>query len=146
HDQPVATGTSVGVPTLGQQNLYDLNLDGVFETALYTPPTFAITPGRSIDPEFHQPFIQEWGVGYAKQLPSRLTASVDVVHRDFRDRTTAVETNSRFDGNVFAGYLDEAFNQTYKVTNNRWNWPVYTGLELALTAQTARLQAIASYV
>ena len=38
------------------------------------------------------------------------------------------------DGKVFAGYLDEAFNQVYQATNNRWNWPVYSSLELSLTA------------
>ena len=98
-----------------------------------TPATFAVTPGRSIDPDFHQPYVQEWGVGYVKQLRSQLTAGVDVVHRDFRDRPTLVETNGRYNGNIFVGFIDEAFNQVYQATNNRWNWPVYTSLELSLT-------------
>jgi hypothetical protein len=42
--------------------------------------------------------------------------------------------------------VDEAFNETYLATNNRWNWPAYTSLELSLTKQTRRLQGIASYV
>ena len=146
HDQPAQTGTSVGTSAVSQRDLFDLDLNGTFETVLATPATFAVTPGRSIDPGLHQPYVQEWGVGYAKQLRSQLTAGVDVVHRDFRDRPTLVETNGRYNGNVFVGFIDEAFNQVYQATNNRWNWPVYTSLELSLTKQTPRLQGIASYV
>jgi hypothetical protein len=146
HDQAAQTGTSVGTSTLAQRDLFDLDLDGTFETVLLTPATLAITPGRSIDPDFHQPYIQEWGAGYDKQFAGQVTAGVDMVHRDFRDRSTLVETNGRYDGNRFAGYADEAFNQVYQATNNRWNWPVYTSLELSLTKRTPRVQGIASYV
>jgi Carboxypeptidase regulatory-like domain/TonB dependent receptor len=146
HDQPAQTGASVGTSTLGQRDLYDVNLDGIFETLLVTPATFGVTAGRSIDPDFHQPYVQEWGAGYAKQLPSQLTAGVDLVHRDFRDRSTLVETNSRFNGSAFTGYLDESFNQIFQTTNNRWNWPVYTSIEASLTKRTPRLQGIASYL
>jgi hypothetical protein len=146
HDQAAQTGTSVGTSTLAQRDLFDVDLDGTFETVLLTPATLSITPGRSIDPEFHQPFVQEWGAGYDKQFTGQMTAGVDVIHRDFRDRSTLVETNGRYNGNRFTGYTDEAFNQVYQATNNRWNWPVYTSLELSLTKRTPRVQGIASYV
>jgi carboxypeptidase family protein len=146
HDQPAQTGASVGTSTPAQRDLYDLDLDGTFETTLITPATFAVTPGRSIDPDFHQPFLQEWGAGYDKQLPGQTTVAVNLVRRDFRDRPTLVETNSRYSGIAFAGYQDEAFNQIYQATNNRWNWPVYTALDVSLTRRTPRLQGIASYV
>jgi hypothetical protein len=146
HDQAAQTGTSIGTSTLAQRDLFDLDLDGTFETVLLTPATLSITPGRSIDPEFHQPFAQEWGAGYDKQFGGQVTAGVDVLHRDFRDRSTLVETNGRYNGNVFLGYSDEAFNQVFQATNNRWNWPVYTSLELSLTKRTPNVQGIASYV
>jgi hypothetical protein len=136
----------VGTVTVGQRDLYDLDLDGVFETTFVTPATMAVTAGRTIDADLHQPFIQEWGLGYAKQLPGALTTSVDLVRRGFRDRPTLLETNRRYQGNVFAGYIDEAFNEIYQATNNDWNRPVYTSLELSVTKRTARLQALASYV
>lgn len=146
HDQPTQTGASVGTAAAGQRDLYDLDLDGVFETTFITPSTFAVTANRSIDPDFHQPFIQEWGAGYAAQLAGRTTVGLDIVRRDYRDRPTLVETNGRYNGLTFAGYLDEAFNEIYRLMNNRWNQPVYTSLELSLTKRTARLQGIASYV
>jgi hypothetical protein len=146
HDQPAQTGTSVGSATPAQRDLYDLNLDGTFETVLTTPATFAVTAGRSIDPDFHQPFVQEWGAGFERQFAGQLSTSVNLVRRDFRDRPTLIETNSRFDGKAFVGYIDESFNQIYRATNNDWNWPVYTSVELVLTRRTTHVQGIASYV
>lgn len=146
HDQAITTGASVGSVTVGQHDLYDLNLDGVFETTFVAPATSAITPGRTIDPDLHQPFVDEWGLGYAKQLPGAITVTADAVRRSFRDRPTLLETNGSYDGRRFTGYLDEHFNEIYQATNNQWNWPVYTSLELSATKRTARLQGIASYV
>lgn len=146
HDQPAQTGSSLGTAAVGQRDLYDLDLNGTFETTLVTPPTFAITPNRSIDPGFHQPFVNEWGTGYRRQFDGAVAAGVDVVHRDYRDRGTLIETNGRYNGTVFTGYFDESFNEIYQVTNNRWNWPVFTSLEFSLSKRTTRIQGIASYV
>jgi len=145
HDQPGLV-TNVGSTTIGQQDLYDLDLNGTFETVFVTPPTLALTANRTIDPDFHQPFINEAGVGYAVQLPAGFGAGVDVVQRHYRHRPTLVETNGRYNGSVFAGYLDETFNEIFRATNNRWNSPVYRSLELSLTRRAARAQAIASFV
>jgi hypothetical protein len=79
-------------------------------------------------------------------VPGRVSAGVDVVHRDYRDRPALVETNGLYQGSRFAGYRDEAFNATYLVTNNRWNRPIYTSAEISVTKRTARVQALASYV
>jgi hypothetical protein len=146
HDQPATMAPSVGATALGQRDLYDLNLDGTFETVFVTPPTFAVTAGRTLDPDLHQPFAQEWGTGFTRQLGGSVSVGIDLLHREFRDRPGLVETNGRYEGQVFRGYVDEAFNETYRVTNNTWNWPVYTSLELTATKRTARLQGIASYV
>ena len=145
HDQPSQTALSVGSASLAQRDLYDLNLDGMFETTFVTPATLALTPARSVDADFHQPFVEDWGAGYTQQFPGRMTAGIDVVRRDYRDRPTLVETNGRYNGNVFTGYIDEAFNAIYQLTNNRWNTPVYTSIELSVTKRTDRLQGIASY-
>lgn len=146
HDQPFAAAAPVGTVSVGQRELYDLDLDGSFETTFSRPATMAITAGRSIDPKLHQPFVQEWGAGYSKQLPGATIASVDLVRRDFRDRPTLLETNRRYVGRVFAGFIDESVNEIYRATNNTWNWPVYTSLEMSVSKRTARLQALASYV
>jgi hypothetical protein len=145
HDQPGIV-TTVGSLSVGQQDLYDLDLNGTFETVFVTPPTFGVTANRVIDPDLHQPFADEAGAGYAVQLPGGIGAGADVVQRRYRDRPTSVETNGVYDGSVFAGYADEAFNEIFKGTNNRWNSPVYRSLELTLTKRSARVQALASLV
>ena len=145
HDQPQG-GLSVGTSLAGRTDTYDLDLNGTFETAFVTPATFAITPNRSIDPDFHQPFVNEWGLGYSRQLPGQTSIGADVVRREFRERVASIETNGRYAGRTFVGYANEAFNDTFLVTNNQWNRPVYTAFELSFTKRTARTQGIASYV
>jgi hypothetical protein len=68
-----------------------------------------------------------------------------VVRREFRERTAVLEINGIYEDSVFKGYRNEAFNDIFKITNNLWNWPVYTFFELLATKQTARFQGIASY-
>jgi hypothetical protein len=146
HDRSSVMAASVGSAALGHRDLYDLDLDGTLETVFVTPPTFAATRGRTLDPDLHLPHIEEWGAGYTRQLPGGMTVGADVVHRNFLDRPALVETNGRYEGNVFVGYADETFNETYLVTNNRWNWPSCTSLDFSMTKRSARVQAIASYV
>jgi carboxypeptidase family protein len=145
HDQPGLV-TSVGTPSLSQSDIYDLNLDGTFETEFVTPAATGGIANRIVDPDLHQPSVQEWGGGFSRQLGGGMTANLDFVHRRFLDRTTLVETNARYEGRVFTGYAAEAFNEMYTATNNRWNTPVYRSLEVSFTKRTSRIQALASYV
>jgi hypothetical protein len=145
HDQPGVV-TTTGNPGIGQRDLYDLDLDGNFETIFVTPPTSGTIVNRTIDPDLHQPHVQEWGAGYSRQLAGTIAANVDVARRRFVDRPTLVETNGRYQGNMFVGYGDEAFNEIFRATNNRWNAPVFSSLEFSLTKQASRVQVLASYV
>lgn len=145
HDQPGLV-TTTGTPSLGQRDLYDLDLDGTFETVFLTPPTAAATANRAIDPDLHQPSVREWGTGVSRQFGGSVAVNLDFVRRRFIDRPTLVETNGRYDGVTFAGYENEAFNDFFVATNNRWNTPVYSSLELSLSKRTPRVQALASYV
>lgn len=145
HDQPGVV-TTTGNPSLGQRDLYDLNLDGTFETTLVAPPSSAAIANRTIDPGLHQPYVQEWGAGFSRQFRGSAAVHLDLSRRRFTGRPTLVEINGRYDGRVFTGYQDEAFNEVHRASNNRWNTPVYTSLELSATKQTTRVQALASYV
>jgi len=144
-DQPGIVAT-VGSATLGTHDLYDLDLDGTFETEFFAPATVKVTPNQRVDPNLHQPSVNEWGAGYGRQFKGGVTTGIDYLHRRFVDRPTLVETNGLYNGDVFAGYKDPAFNEIYLGTNNQWNTPVYDSLELSVTKRTNRMQAIASYV
>jgi hypothetical protein len=145
HDVPGLV-TTTGTPSVGQRDLYDVDLDGTFETVFVTPASSGTIVNRSIAPDLHQPFVQEWGAGYSRQLPRGLTGHVDFAHRRFIDRPTLVEVNGKYDGKVFTGYSNESLNEIYRATNNRWNTPVYSSLELSVTQRTSRVQLLGSYV
>ena len=139
------TTQSAGSNVSGFRDLYDTDLNGTFETTLATPGASALSTDRVLDDARHQPHTDEWIVGYQQQLPGQVTVDASFVRREFRERTALVEINGIYDGGVFKGYQNQSFNDILKITNNVWNWPVYTFFELQATKQTARVQGIASY-
>ena len=139
------TAQSAGSNVSGIRDLYDLDLNGTFETTFITPGVSAQSTDRVLDDARHQPHTHEWIVGYREQLPGQVSIDASVVRREFRERTALVEINGVYESSTFKGYRDEAFNDVYKITNNVWNWPIYTFLELQATKQTERVQVIGSY-
>jgi hypothetical protein len=146
HDIPNSTylGTA-GTQAAGYTDYLDNNLDGVFETVLPQPASSRLSSDRVIDPERHQPFIDEWLIGYQQQFPGQLSVDVSWVNRNYKDRPALVETNGIYDGGVFAGVIDESQNLIYRVTNNEWNWFVYNGFEITVAKRTAKMQLLGSY-
>jgi hypothetical protein len=134
-----------GAQTIGFRDIYDLNLDGVFDTTFVTPAASPVSPNRIIDPDYHQPFVDEFAFGYRRQLPGRLAVDIGYMHRAYRDRTALVEQNGIYDGGVFRGLRNEALNDIFLLTSNEWNWPVYQAVELIVTKATSRFQILGSY-
>ena len=143
HDIPNSTylGTA-GTQAAGYTDYLDNNLDGVFETVLPQPASSRLSSDRVIDPERHQPFIDEWLIGYQQQFPGQLSVDVSWVNRNYKDRPALVETNGIYDGGVFSGVIDESQNLIYRVTNNEWNWFVYNGFEITVAKRTAKMQLL----
>lgn len=134
-----------GAQTIGFRDLYDTARDGTFSAVFVTPAASPVSPNRIIDPGYHQPFVEEWSVGYRRQLPGQASFDIGFMTRDYRDRTALVEQNAIYEGSVFKGYKNVALNEIYLLTNNQWNWPVYRALEMVFTKQVTRFQTVASY-
>jgi hypothetical protein len=145
HEVMAAGSSSVGATAAGFKDLYDPNRDGSFSTVFGTPASSAVAADRIVDPNFHQPYVNETSVGYRRQLPSLVSLDVTYVYRETKDRPVLIETNGIYTAGVFQGYTNPNFNQIYLVTNNRWNWLVYSGLDVSVARQGARLQWLASY-
>ena len=147
HDGPSGTsGVRAGTATTTFRDLYDNNLDGVFETELVTPGQTRLTTNQIIDLDgFRQPYAQEWTVGYRRQLPLEIAVDVGLVHRDYKDRTTQIETNAIYEGSVFRGYRNPDLNQIFTVTANEYSWVEYDALTVQATQQTGYLQMLANY-
>jgi len=137
---------TTGSATAATRNLYDNNLDGVFETERITPGSTTVLRNRVIDPGRHQPFFDEWTIGYRRQFPGQISASIGFAHRVYKDRPAYVEVNGIYEGVVFTGYKDESQNEIYLDTNNIWNQQVYDGLEMSVAKRGKRIQVISSYV
>lgn len=100
---------------------------------------------RQIDPNFHQPFIQEGVIGFARQFPGQLSVDVTFLRRNYKDRPALVDVNGIYDGVVFKGYKDETLNDIYLITNNTYNWFVYSGLEISVSKRTKNMQILGGY-
>ncbi len=49
-------------------------------------------------------------------------------------------SNGIYDGVVFKGYKDPTLNDIYLITNNTWNWFVYTAFELTVSKRAKNFQ------
>lgn len=146
HDLPQAILISTaGSTRLAQTDYYDNNLDGVFESTVVTPGSTALNQARTIDPNFHQPFFREGVIGFAKQLPGQMSVDVTFLRRNYKERYALIEQNGIYDGVVFKGYKNEALNDIFQITNNTYNWFVYTGLEISVSKRAKNMQIIGGY-
>jgi hypothetical protein len=145
HDALSNNRAAAGASSAGKTDFFDVDLDGVFETQLRTPPSAGVSRNRLFDPTRGQPYIDEWSAGYRGQFPWQVSVDIAFVRRTYRNRTAAVEVNGVYDNGVFRGYRDETQNEVYHVTANRWNWPVYEGVELHAAKRTPTLQIVAGY-
>jgi hypothetical protein len=138
---PVVTSADAG-----RVDSYDNDLDGIFETVQPTPGATVTRRDRVLDPDVHQPYIDEWTVGYRRQFPGQLAIDAGFVKRQYKDRPAQVEVNGIYDGGVFRGYRVESINDILLITNSEWNWYDYTSLEFLVTKRAASVQLIGSYV
>ena len=146
HDMPQSIYiANAGTNMAGYTDYYDNNLDGTYEMALTTPASNKLNPAYQFDPNFKQPKIREYVLGYSRQFRGQLSVNATVLRRDYLDRWARVEVNGIYNGNVFVGYQNPAQNDIYLYTNNIWNSFAYTGLELSLSKRTSRMQVMASY-
>jgi hypothetical protein len=134
-----------GSNVAGLRDVYDLNLDGTWGATFTTPASTAISANKTIDPKRHQGYVEEWILGYRTQLPGAVTLDVSYIDRAYKDRPAQVDTNQIYNGNVWAGLKDPSQNNIYLITNNKWNWFVYRGIEFTATKQTSHVQLISTY-
>ena len=127
------------------KDTYDLDFSGRFATVFTTPGNTALAANKSFDPGRHQGYVQEWITGYRTQLPGAITLDASYINRDYKDRPAQVDINQIYNGNVWGGLKDPTQNNLYLITNNKWNWFVYRGIEFTATKQTSKLNIITTY-
>jgi len=141
---------SFGNPTPEIRDEWDNDLDGVFETVRVTPAvglTGAPTIGsRLVDPSLHASHVDEFHIGYTRQLPRQFVFDFAYVNRKYRGAIGTIDSNIIFENGIFRGYRDPAFNAILLTTNFTNSFQRYQSLEFSLIRNIgSRLQAFCNY-
>ena len=120
-----------------QRDVYDANGDGVFETEVITPAATAAINRLAFDPKLHQPFVDEYAVGFARQFPGQLSLDLSFNRRYFKDAYGEVDINGIYpDGpnQPFGGFgrVDPNRGMIMQQTNATWSKVVVTNVEMIL--------------
>jgi hypothetical protein len=134
-----------GGVTVTTTDTYDTLGDGSFATVLVTPAQTQLAANRRVDPDRHQPFTDEILAGYRRQLSGQISIDATFIRRAYKDMPAQIDVNGVYTGGVFRGYQDESQNAVLLQTNNVWNTPIYTGVEVVGSQRTSRSQFIVGY-
>lgn len=129
---------------------WDNDLNGTFETTRVTasvgitgPPTIL---NRTVDPDLHANYLDEFHVGYTRQLPYRMVFDFGYINRNYKDVISTIDTNIIYQNNQFLGYKDPNFDAILQSTNLKNATQRYQALEFSLIRNLGgRFQAFASY-
>ncbi len=124
------------------RDIYDNDLDGVFETEFLTPVVTASFGGFEFQPGLHQPFTDEFIVGFRKQFPGEISLDIAGVRRVVKDRYATVDVNGIYPdgpGQPFIGFgrIDPARGILSQTVNADWNNLEYNALEITITKNLA---------
>jgi hypothetical protein len=130
---------------------WDNNLDGVFESVrvlpsigIASPPP--ISPFLTVASDLHAPFIDEWHVGYTRQLPHRMVFDVGYVNRSFQDQIGQIDNNVIYNNGQFAGYRDPRLEGAVQMANLTNSFQRYQALEFSLIRNVGgNFQSFISY-
>ncbi len=144
--------SSVGQTSrVGFTDLYDLNSDGIFETRFMTPPVTAGLTGFEFDPSLHQPWADEFVVGYQRQFPGRLVVDASAMRWYCKDVYAQVDVNGMYPAGPFQpfigfGRVDPARGILFQETNNTWNTTVYSAFDLTVSKDVStRLRVLGAF-
>jgi hypothetical protein len=117
---------------------YDNDGDGIFETVRTQPATTQAIAQSQFDGKLHQPYVDEFIVGFRKQFPYQIGLDVAGINRTYKDTYARVEINGFYpDGpnQPFGGYgaVDPNRGNVFMQTNNSWSRLNYTALEITAT-------------
>jgi hypothetical protein len=126
-----------------RREIYDADGDGIFEIVIPTPAATAEINALAFDPRLHQPFVDEFVVGFARQFRGQISLDVSATRRAFKDGYAEVDINGMYpDGpnQPFAGFgrVDPNQGIVRQQTNASWTDVVVTDFEAVLAKNLSR--------
>jgi hypothetical protein len=124
-----------------QTDYYDLVGDGNFARipAITKPAiTTSALASNQFDPTIHQPFVDEFILGYRKQFPGQIAVDVAGIERVYKDTYARYDINGFYPDGPFKpfggfGRVDPGQGIVYRQTNNSWSRLNYQALEVTAT-------------
>ncbi len=116
---------------------YDLDGNGTFETSQTTVARTTTLASYEFDPNMHQPFVDEFIVGFRKQFPGQWSADVSWMKRSYQDTYARIDVNGIYPsgpGQPFGGFglVDPNRGVVFQQTNNSWSTLEWQALELTV--------------
>ena len=120
-----------------QRDIFDANGDGIFEIEQITPAATAAINALAFDPNLHQPFVDEYAIGYARQFPGQISLDLSFNRRHFKDAYGEIDINGIYpDGpnQPFRGFgrVDPNQGPIMQQTNATWSQVIITNVEAIL--------------
>ena len=117
-----------------QRDIYDSNRDGIFDIEVFTPAATSALTQLAFDPNLHQPFVDEYAVGFARQFRGQVSFDLSFNRRHFKDGYAEIDINGFYpDGpnQPFRGFGRVDPNQALVMqqTNATWSQVVVTNIE-----------------
>lgn len=120
---------------------YDNDLDGVWgepgETVV-DPAVPASLASYEIDPNAHQPYLDEFIVGFRRQFPMQTSVDIAWIKRSYKHMWAQIDVNGIYPSGPFQpfggfGLVDPNRGELLQQTNNTWSTLEYQALEITAT-------------
>ena len=120
-----------------QTDKYSTQGNGVYDLTIVTPAATQELSGIEFNKNLHNPFVDEFVVGFAKQFPGRVALDVAATHRKLRDGYTLIDINGRYPSGPnqpFLGFglVDPNRGQILQENNRTWAHVNMTNIEATL--------------
>ena len=115
-------------------NIYDVDGNGTLETSIPTPAATQALNQLAFNPELHQPFVDEYAFGFARQFPGQISLDLSFNRRYFKDGYAEIDLNGFYPSGPnqpFGGFgrVDPNQGLIMQQTNATWSTVVVTNLE-----------------
>ena len=137
--------------SLGAVDTTDVYIDKTGNrTSVFTPATRSVDPNLLFDKDLHQPYLDEFSVGYNRQFPGQISVGVAATQRRYKDNFAEVDINGIYPsgpGQPFGGFglVDPNRGIVTQQTNNTWTGVVVNAVEMTFAKNMSHgFQVIAS--
>lgn len=137
--------------TTGAVDQTDVYIDKTgARTTVLTPATRSVSADLLFDKDLHQPYLDEFSVGYNRQLPGQISIGVAATQRRFHDNFAEVDINGIYPSGPnqpFGGFglIDPNRGIITRETNNTWTQVIVNAVEMTFAKNMSHgFQVIAS--